>query len=136
MKQVMFACRKNSCRSQMAEGFARTLLKDQIYSTSAGLEASIVNPIAVQVMSEVGIDISIQTSKSLSDFKPEDFDVVISLCDCGFDLPEEWMLQEVFQDWRLEDPDGQSIETFRRVRDEIKKRVEMLPFCLHKSLII
>ncbi len=119
----------------MAEGFDRTLLKDQISITSAGLEISVVNPKAVQFMSEVGIDISSQTSKLLSDFKPENYDVVISLCNCGFDVPEEWMLQEVFQDWRLDDPEGQPIETFRRVRDEIKKLVETLPLCLETSLI-
>lgn len=58
MKSVMFVCRKNSCRSQMAEGFAKTRLKDLVSVTSAGLSASYVNPLAVQVMSEVGIDIS------------------------------------------------------------------------------
>jgi arsenate reductase len=119
----------------MAEGFSRTFLKDEVLVTSAGLEASTVNPTAVQVMSEIGIDISNHTSKSLSDFKPEDYDVVISLCDCGFDLPEEWMMQKVFQDWQFDDPEGQPIETFRRVRDKIKRRVETLPLLLDKSLI-
>jgi arsenate reductase len=126
MKNVMFVCKKNSCRSQMAEGFARTLGKDKIEVTSSGLEASEVNPTAIEVMSEIGIDISDQTSKPLSDFKAEDYDAVVSLCGCGVNLPQEWVLREVFQDWELEDPAGKSKETFHRVRDEIKERVEAL----------
>ncbi|PSO66113.1 MAG: arsenate reductase, glutathione/glutaredoxin type [Cyanobacteria bacterium QH_2_48_84] len=126
MKRVMFACKKNSCRSQMAEGFARQLGEGKIDVTSAGLEASWVHPTAIKVMSEIGIDISDQTSKPLSKFEPENYDAVISLCGCGVNLPEEWVVREVFQDWQLDDPDGQSLETFRRVRDEIKERVEEL----------
>jgi glutathione/glutaredoxin type arsenate reductase len=126
MKHVMFVCKKNSRRSHMAEGFARTLGEGKIAVTSSGLEASQVDPITVQVMSEIGIDISDQTSKPLSDFNPEDYDAVISLCGCGVNLPEAWVLRDVFQDWQLDDPEGQSIETFRRVRDEIKERVEIL----------
>jgi glutathione/glutaredoxin type arsenate reductase len=127
MKRVMFVCKKNSRRSQMAEGFARTLGEGKYEVTSSGLEASQVDPTTVQVMSEIGIDISNQTSKPLSDFNPEDYDAVISLCGCGVNLPTEWLLRDVFQDWQLDDPEGQSIETYRRVRDEIKQRVEMLP---------
>lgn len=126
MKRVMFVCKKNSRRSQMAEGFAREIGKGTIRVTSSGLETDEVDPKAVQVMSEVGIDISNQTSKPLSDFKPEDYDAVISLCGCGVNLPQAWVLREVFQDWQLEDPEGQTIETFRRVRDEIKERVTAL----------
>ncbi len=126
MKRVMFVCKKNSCRSQMAEGFARTLGKGKISVTSSGLEASEVNPTAVEVMSEIGIDISDQTSKQLSDFQPEDYDAVISLCGCGVNLPNAWVVREVFQDWQLDDPADQPIETFRRVRGEIKERVESL----------
>lgn len=110
----------------MAEGFAKTLGEGKISVTSSGLEASKVHPTAIQVMSEIGIDITAQTSNPLSDFKAEDYDAVISLCGCGVNLPEEWVLREVFQDWQLDDPDGQPIETFHRVRDEIKERVEKL----------
>ncbi|HAZ47702.1 MAG TPA: arsenate reductase, glutathione/glutaredoxin type [Cyanobacteria bacterium UBA11369] len=126
MKKVMFVCKRNSCRSQMAEGFARTLGEGKIAVTSSGLEASRVHPTAIQVMSEIGIDITNQTSDALSDFKAEDYDAVISLCGCGVNLPEAWVMREVFQDWQLDDPDGQPIETFHRVRDEIKERVEKL----------
>ena len=126
MKRVMFVCKKNSRRSQMAEGFARTLGAGRIEVTSSGLEASSVAPTAVQVMSEIGIDISTQASKPLSEFNSQDYDAVISLCGCGVNLPEDWVLREVFQDWQLDDPEGQSIKTYRRVRDEVKERVAKL----------
>ena len=101
MKKVMFVCKKNSARSQMAEGFAKTLGKGQIEVTSSGLEASQVRPEAIATMKEIGIDITDQTSKALGEFKAEDFDVVISLCGCGVNLPEEWLLREKFEDWQL-----------------------------------
>lgn len=126
MKKVMFVCRRNSCRSQIAEGFARTLGKDQIEVVSSGLEASRVHPTAIEVMSEIGVDLSQQTSDPLSDFKADDFDAVISMCGCGTNLPPDWVMQEVFEDWELDDPDGQPIETFKRVRDQIKERVAKL----------
>lgn len=131
MKRVMFVCKKNSRRSQMAEGFARALGADKLAVTSSGLEASHVDPIVVQVMSEVGIDVSHQISKPLSDFRPDDYDAVISLCGCGVNLPSEWVLREVFEDWQLDDPEGQDIDTFRRVRDEVKDRVVTLLNKLH-----
>ena len=76
-------------------------------------------------MKEVGIDISNQTSKALSNFNPENFDVAISLCGCGVNLPPEWVTREVFEDWQLDDPAEQP-EIFPRVRDEIKARVTRL----------
>ena len=122
----MFVCRRNSCRSQMAEGFARTLGEGKIAVTSSGLESSRVHPTAIEVMSEVGIDISNQTSDSLSDFKAVDYDAVISMCGCGTTLPPEWVTRSVFADWDLDDPDGQEIATFHRVRNEIKQKVSDL----------
>lgn len=122
----MFVCKRNSCRSQMAEGFAKTLGAGKINVTSSGLEASRVHPTAIQVMSEIGIDITNQTSDPLDAFQAEDYDAVISLCGCGVNLPEAWVLREVFADWELEDPDGKPLATFHRVRDEIKTRVEAL----------
>ena len=126
MKQVMFVCKKNSRRSQMAEGFARILGAGVIEVASSGLEASKVDPKAVEVMAEIGIDISNQTSKPLSDFKADDYNAVISLCGCGVNLPEAWVLRDIFQDWQLDDPEGEPIEIFYRVRDEIKERVASL----------
>ena len=125
MKRVMFVCKKNSARSQMAEGFARTLGAGKIEVISSGLEASQVRPEAIAAMQEIGIDISDQTSKPLSDFKAEEFDAVISLCGCGVHLPTVWVLREVFEDWQLEDP-AEKPELFPEVRDEIQKRVTQL----------
>lgn len=122
----MFVCRRNSCRSQMAEGFARTIGAEKITADSSGLKASRVHPTAIEVMSEVGIDINPQTSDALSDFKANDYDAVISMCGCGTTLPAEWLTQDIFADWDLDDPDGQPIETFHRVRDEIKHKVSEL----------
>jgi arsenate reductase (thioredoxin) len=126
MKRIMFVCKKNSRRSQMVEGFTKALAKDKVAVTSSGLEASQVDPMVVQVMSEVGIDVSEQASKPLSDFQPEDYDVVISLCGCGVNLPQEWVLRPVFADWQLDDPEGHSIEVFQRVRDQVRERVSAL----------
>jgi arsenate reductase len=125
MKRVMFVCKKNSARSQMAEGFAKHLGAGKIEVTSSGLEASQVRPEAIATMQEAGVDISGQTSKALSNFKPEDFDVVISLCGCGVNLPPEWVTRDVFADWQLDDPAEQP-EIFPRVRDEIRERVVRL----------
>ncbi|MGF1600780.1 MAG: arsenate reductase, glutathione/glutaredoxin type [Thermosynechococcaceae cyanobacterium] len=124
MKRMMFVCKHNSRRSHMAEGFARHLGYSAV--DSAGLEASQVDPLTVQVMAEVGVDISEQRSQALSDFDPQAFDVVISLCGCGVNLPPEWVSREIFQDWQLDDPAGTSLETFRRVRDEVQAQVELL----------
>jgi arsenate reductase len=125
MKRVMFVCKKNSARSQMAEGFAKTLGKGKIEVISSGLEASQVRPEAIATMKDAGIDISHQTSKALSEFKSENFDVVISLCGCGVNLPPEWLTREVFEDWQLDDPAEQP-EIFPRVRDEIREQVTRL----------
>jgi arsenate reductase (thioredoxin) len=125
MKRVMFVCKKNSARSQMAEGFAKHLGTGKIEVTSSGLEKSQVRAEAIATMHDAGIDITTQTSNALSEFKPEDFDVVISLCGCGVNLPPEWVSREVFDDWQLDDPAEQP-EIFPRVRDEVKERVEQL----------
>jgi arsenate reductase (thioredoxin) len=125
MKRVMFVCKKNSARSQMAEGFANHLGAGKIEVTSSGLEASTVRPEAIATMKDAGIDITSQTSKALSEFKAEDFDIVISLCGCGVNLPPEWVTREVFQDWQLDDPAEQP-EIFPRVREEVRDRVTKL----------
>jgi arsenate reductase (thioredoxin) len=126
MKKIMFVCKKNSRRSQMAEGFARTLGASKVDVSSSGLEASQVDPITIQVMAEIGIDISQQTSKSLQEFNPADYDAVISLCGCGTNLPEAWVVREIFEDWQLDDPEGESIDKFREVRDLVNVRVSNL----------
>ncbi|QQE64803.1 arsenate reductase, glutathione/glutaredoxin type [Leptolyngbya sp. BL0902] len=125
MKRVMFVCKKNSARSQMAEGFAKTLGAGKIEVVSSGLEASSVRPEAIAAMAEVGIDISEHTSNALAEFSPEDFDAVISLCGCGVNLPPDWLMREYFDDWQLDDPAEQP-EIFPRVRDDIQERVTTL----------
>ncbi|NJK39148.1 MAG: arsenate reductase, glutathione/glutaredoxin type [Oscillatoriales cyanobacterium RM1_1_9] len=125
MKRIMFVCKKNSSRSQMAEGFARRLGAGKVFVTSSGLESSEVNPHAIKAMADVGIDISDQTSNALSEFQPENYDAVISLCGCGVSLPTEWLTRDIFEDWQLDDPAEQP-EIFPRVREEVKERVEKL----------
>ncbi|MGB2923770.1 MAG: arsenate reductase, glutathione/glutaredoxin type [Limnothrix sp.] len=126
MKNVMFVCRRNSCRSQMAEGFARQLAQGKVAIASSGLVASRVHPTAIAVMADVGIDLTTQTSDCLSDFDPERFDIVVSMCGCGVNLPEAWLTRAQFADWDLPDPDGQPLAVFHEVRDEIQRRVEAL----------
>jgi arsenate reductase (thioredoxin) len=119
----MFICQKNSSRSQMAEGFAKNLGKGKIEVSSAGFEASQIHPKTIEVMLEVNIDLSNHTSNALSEFNPEDYYAVISLCGCQVNLPTEWLIQEVFEDWEVEDPDNKSLDIFRCVRNEIKELV-------------
>ncbi|MEM6452731.1 MAG: arsenate reductase, glutathione/glutaredoxin type [Cyanobacteria bacterium P01_D01_bin.105] len=122
MKKVMFVCKKNSSRSQMAEGFAKRIGKGKIEVVSSGLEASSVRPEAIATMADIGIDITGQTSDALADFDAENFDAVISLCGCGVSLPAAWVKRAYFDDWQLEDP-AERPEIFPEIRDEIKKRV-------------
>jgi glutathione/glutaredoxin type arsenate reductase len=114
----------------MAEGFARTIAQtlesEKVEVYSSGLAKSEVDPITVAVMAEIGIDISSQTSKPLSDFNPEDFDAVISLCGCGVNLPKAWVLRDIFEDWQLDDPEGYPMEKFQEVREQVRTRVEAL----------
>lgn len=129
-KRLMFVCRKNSSRSQMAEGFAKQLGEGDIVVVSSGVEASQVNPsqvnpIAIEAMASVGVDISRQTCDALQSFDPEQFDIVISLCGCGIELPPDWRSRPIFENWQLEDPAEQP-EIFPRVRDEIRGRVKAL----------
>jgi arsenate reductase (thioredoxin) len=125
MKRVMFVCKKNSARSQMADAFTNKYGEGKITVTSSGLEKSQVNPGAIVAMDAIGMDIRKQTSNALSEFRSEDFDVVISLCGCGVNLPPDWVTQELFEDWQLEDP-AEKPELFPEVRDEVERRVKDL----------
>ena len=120
----------------MAEGFARMLGQNLFEVTSAGLEASEVNSTAVAAMTEIGIDITRQTSKPLSRFQANDFDVVISLCGCGVNLPEGWTSREIFEDWFIDDPDGRPMEAFREAREQIKARVIELVETVRRSTAV
>ena len=134
--KILFLCTGNSCRSQMAEGWARALKGDEIEPCSAGIETHGLNPNAVKVMAEVGVDISGYRSKHLDDLREVEFDYVVTVCGhahescpvfpcdirrihAGFDDPprlaEGTSSEEV------------ALDHYRRVRDEIRNFVETLP---------
>ena len=134
--KVLFLCTGNSCRSQMAEGWARHLKSDVIEAYSAGVETHGLNPHAVQVMAEAGVDISGHRSQHIDEFKDIQLDVVITVCghaheSCpvfpgktkvvhvGFDDPPK-LAKEAANE-------NEAVDCYRRVRDEIKAFVETLP---------
>ncbi len=121
---VLFVCVHNAGRSQMATGFMRALGGDRVDVLSAGSEPKAsINPVAVVAMQEVGIDISNQQPKILTTDAVFESDAVITM-GCGDACPI--FPGKRYEDWVLEDPAGQDIEFVRRVRDDIKARVETL----------
>ena len=121
---VLFVCVHNAGRSQMAAGFMRSLGGDRVDVLSAGSEPKAsINPVAVVAMQEVGIDISNQQPKILTADAVFESDAVITM-GCGDACPI--FPGKRYEDWVLEDPAGQDIEFVRRVRDDIKARVETL----------
>lgn len=118
--KVAFVCVANSCRSQMAEGFAKHYGSDvlEVYSAGTNL-ADKVNPNAVLVMKEVGIDISNQYPKKLDDI-PSYIDYLITM-GCNVECP--YVPCKVREDWGLDDPVGKPLDEFRKVRDQIEKKV-------------
>ncbi len=135
-KKVLFLCTANSARSQMAEGILRALYGDRYHAYSAGVEATVVDPRAVSVMREVGIDISGQRSKSAEELGDVIFDLAVTVCDrakqacpiCSTDLDLSTRgpkAREVVHK-SFDDPaattgtEKEQLEAFRRVRDEIK----------------
>ena len=126
MKKVLFLCVGNSCRSQMAEGFARALGNDIIEPSSAGTKpASSVASLAIEVMKEKGIDISGQRPKALTAGMVEEADVLISM-GCGVEKSCPAIYLGLFEDWHIEDPYKKPIEDYRRARDEIEGKVKAL----------
>ena len=132
MKRVMFLCTANSCRSQMAEGFARKFGKGIIDVHSAGLMAAGVHRRAASVMSEIGIDISHQRSKEIDETLLLQMDIIVTLCGhaestCPVTPPEIRRIH-----WPIQDPVGTTgpeevvMQNFRRARDEIKTLVQGL----------
>lgn len=118
--KVAFVCTGNSCRSQMAEGLARYYGNDVLEVYSAGTHpATEVNPNAIEVLKEIGIDISSHKPKLLDDI-PYEIDALIKM-GCGVVCP--FIPNKYEDDWGLPDPVGQPIEEFRRVRDIIKEKV-------------
>lgn len=132
--KILFLCTGNSCRSQMAEGWARTLRNDEIEAYSAGIEKHGLNPVAVQVMAEAGVDIGGQYSKLLEDLPAIRFDYVVTLCGhahetCpyfpgktvhhGFPDPPQLAINASSND--------EILQAYRSVRDQIRAFIESLP---------
>ena len=134
--KILYLCTGNSCRSQMAEGWTRHLKSNAIDAYSAGVEPHGIDPRAVKVMAEVGIDISGQVSKHLDTLQGIEFDYVITLCDhanesCPLFLGKTRRLHMGFDDppkLASGSPnEEESLRHYRRVRDEIRAFVEKLP---------
>lgn len=121
---VLFVCVHNAGRSQMAAGFLRELGAGAVEVLSAGsMPGDRINPVAVEAMAEIGIDIAGEQPKKLSNDAVEASDVVITM-GCGDECP--FYPGKRYEDWVLTDPAGQGIEVVREVRDEIRARVEGL----------
>jgi arsenate reductase (thioredoxin) len=128
---VLFVCVHNAGRSQMAAGFLTALSDGAVDVRSAGsMPGDQINPVAVEAMAEVGIDIASQQPKVLTDDAVMASDVVITM-GCGDACP--FYPGKRYEDWELDDPAGQDLETVRPIRDEIKTRVEGLLGSLEMS---
>ena len=131
-KKVVFICTGNSCRSQMAEGLLRYLAGDRFEVLSAGSHPSKVHPVAIKVMNEVGIDISMHTSDPIDKYFGYGIDYVITLCDnarefCptfpGNSRKIHWSVNDPFRSWKS---DHKIIGRYRKTRDELLERIEEL----------
>ncbi len=121
---VLFVCIHNAGRSQMAAGYLRHLAGDRVEVLSAGsAPAASINPVAVQAMAEEGIDITAEQPKILTTDAVQASDVVITM-GCGDTCP--FYPGKRYEDWVLDDPAGQGIESVRPIRDEIRRRIETL----------
>lgn len=136
--RVLFLCTGNSCRSQMAEGWARALRSDSIDACSAGTEPHGLNPLAVRVMQEAGVDISSHRSRSVDEFDLTRIDVVVTVCDAAHEqcpvIPGMQARRRVHRSF--DDPprlareaasEEEALGHYRRVRDEIRAWVEGMP---------
>lgn len=121
---VLFVCVHNAGRSQMAAGFLQALAGDRIDVLSAGSQpADQINPMAVEAMREVGIDIAGEQPKVLTTESVQASDVVITM-GCGDECP--YFPGKRYEDWKLDDPAGQGLDAVRPIRDEIRGRIEAL----------
>ncbi|MBK8871930.1 MAG: arsenate reductase ArsC [Elusimicrobia bacterium] len=134
--KVLFLCTGNSCRSQMAEGWARALKGDLIEAYSAGIETHGLNPRAVRVMAEAGVDISGHRSKNIAEFGGVDFDVVVTVCGhanehCPVFPGKTKVIHVGFDDppalAKYAKSEEEALSHYRRVRDEIRRFTEFLP---------
>ncbi|SRR6266404_2267406 len=128
--KVLFLCTGNSARSQMAEGYLRHAAKDRFEAVSAGVEPKGLNPLAVEAMQEIGIDISQQSSKDVVSLLGQHISYVITVCDNARErcpiFPATWKLLH----WSFEDPasvtgtHGEKLSAFRHVRDQIIQQID------------
>jgi arsenate reductase len=134
--KILFLCTGNSCRSQMAEGWARQLKGDAIEPYSAGIEPQGLDPNAVKVMAEAGVDISGHKSKHFSEFKGIEFDYVITVCDDAYERCPVFPGKIKTMHVNFEDPprlakqaatEREALDIYRRVRDEIRDFINRLP---------
>lgn len=127
--KVLFLCTGNSCRSQMAEGFLRTLGGKRCEAFSAGVASTAINPLAIKVMDEVGIDITGQVSQSADEFLDEEADYVITVCDNARTTCPVYPGEYKKIHWLLSDPadatgtQEERLDVFRKTRDKIRKNV-------------
>ena len=134
--KILFLCTGNSCRSQMAEGWARSLKGDRIEAYSAGIETHGTNPNVVEVMAEAGVDISNQRSKHLDELRDIEFDYVVTVCGRAHETCPIFPGPTKVVHVGFDDPprlaaecrgDDEKLDCYRRVRDEIRRFVESLP---------
>lgn len=134
--RILFLCTGNSCRSQMAEGFARALKPGVVEAYSAGVVKHGLNPLAVKVMAEAGVDISGQTSKTLDELPLREFDWIVTLCGHAAENCPYFPGQARRAHRGFDDPpalakgaasEEEALSHYRRVRDEIRAFVEALP---------
>ena len=131
-RHILFLCTGNSCRSQIAEGWARHLAADEVRVTSAGIEAHGKNPRAIAVMAEAGVDISGQESTRLAPEMLEDVDLVVTVCGHADEHCPALPPGVLRFHWPLDDParaegsEAEIMATFRQSRDDIRNRVRVL----------
>ncbi len=134
--KILFLCTGNSCRSQMAEGWVRHLKNNTIDVWSAGIEKHGLNPLAVEVMAEAGVDISNQVSKLVTELDEQEFDFVITVCDhanesCPLFTGKNRVIHKGFEDPpRLAAKavtESEALPHYRRIRDEIRDFVRKIP---------
>jgi len=121
MKRILVLCTGNSARSQIAEGIFWAKAPDQVEVYSAGTKPKGLNPLAVQVMSEMGIDISHHKSKDVAQFENEKFDVVLTVCD---NAKESCPVFPGARNIHWSIPDPEDLPSFREVRDNLNRRIE------------
>ncbi|HAK93517.1 MAG TPA: arsenate reductase [Planctomycetes bacterium] len=136
---VLFLCTGNACRSQMAEGWARHLRGDALDARSAGIETHGLDPRAVKVMAEAGVDIRGHASKTVADLGPMDFDYVVTVCGHAHETCPRFPGRTTIVHAGFDDPpklaadaktEEEALAHYRRVRDEIRAFVETLPGAL------